>query len=144
METQLSTAFLPPQQVQGEVVARRTTQKPACTCRALPRVMLWESEAICLFTEGPLCKFFGTGALFLGHIRSCHRQETCIPLLASIHKETCRVGGQEGGFLFQTQKVPLKAFWECGGCCMSQPYPSGSLVHSKCSVGTGSMGVCHH
>lgn len=72
--------------------------------------------------KGTLCgSSLAQGALSLGHIRSHHRQETCSPALAGVHKETCRAGGKGRGLLLQSQKVPLKAFWECGGGCMSQP-----------------------
>lgn len=32
---------------------------------------------------------------------------------------------RKGGFLLQSQKVPLKVFWESGSCCMSQLHPGG-------------------
>lgn len=40
-------------------------------------------------------------------------------------RELAGLVGRKGGFLLQSQKVPLMAFWEYGGCCMSQPHPGG-------------------
>lgn len=62
--------------------------------------------------------------------------------LVSVREGPCKTGGKKGGLLLQSQKVPLKAFWECGGCCKSQHHPGGPWVHSKFSGGPGSVGVC--